>query len=116
MCTPFPLPPFLWEGGVGVETLTRFSKREGLRGSQFLEGVAGKEGVTFFRVGCSFYIKINHNLKYLTTKEVYEQKCFSVTTKNLNWEILSKNLVTFKRCDGVKDEKNLNITRVHRKI
>ena len=30
---------------------------------------------------------------------------FSVTTKNLNWEISAKNLVTFKRQDGVKDEK-----------
>ena len=29
----------------------------------------------------------------------------SVITKNLNWEILTKNLVTFKRWDGVKDEK-----------
>ena len=29
----------------------------------------------------------------------------SVVTKNLNWEILTKNLVTFKRQDGVKDEK-----------
>ena len=30
---------------------------------------------------------------------------FSVITKNLNWEILTKNLVTFKKQDGVKDEK-----------
>ena len=30
---------------------------------------------------------------------------FTVITKNLNWELLTKNLVTFKRCDGVKDEK-----------
>ena len=29
----------------------------------------------------------------------------SAVTKNLNWEILTKNLVTFKRWDGVKDEK-----------
>ena len=29
----------------------------------------------------------------------------TVITKNLNWEILTKNLVTFKRYDGVKDEK-----------
>ena len=29
---------------------------------------------------------------------------FSVLTKNLNWEILTKNLGTFKRWDGVKDE------------
>ena len=30
---------------------------------------------------------------------------FSVITKNLNWEILTKNLVTFRIWDGVKDEK-----------
>ena len=29
----------------------------------------------------------------------------SFATNNLNWEILTKNLVTFKRWDGVKDEK-----------
>ena len=40
---------------------------------------------------------------------------FSVMTKNLNWEILTKNLVTFKRWDGVNDEK-FNIMGVHWKI
>ena len=30
---------------------------------------------------------------------------FSVITKNLNWELLTKNSVTYKRRDGVKDEK-----------
>ena len=30
---------------------------------------------------------------------------FSVTPKNLNWEILAKNLVAFKIWDVVKDEK-----------
>ena len=30
---------------------------------------------------------------------------FSVITENINWEILTKNLVTFKRWDWVKDEK-----------
>ena len=30
---------------------------------------------------------------------------FSVTPKNLNWEILTKNLVAFKIWDVVKDEK-----------
>ena len=29
----------------------------------------------------------------------------SPITKNLNLEIVTKNLVTFKRWDGVKDEK-----------
>ena len=28
----------------------------------------------------------------------------SVIAKNLNWEILTKNLVAFKRYDGIKDE------------
>ena len=31
---------------------------------------------------------------------------FSVITKNLNWEVLTKNFVTFKRWDGVKNEKS----------
>ena len=29
----------------------------------------------------------------------------SVITKNSKWEIWNKDLVTFKRSDGVKDEK-----------
>ena len=29
-------------------------------------------------------------------KKVYKQKCFSVITKDLNWEVLTKNLLTFK--------------------
>ena len=28
-----------------------------------------------------------------------------ITNKNLKWKVLRKNLVTFKRRDGVKDEK-----------
>ena len=31
------------------------------------------------------------------TKKVYKQNYFSVKTKNSNWEILLKNLVTIKR-------------------
>ena len=49
------------------------------------------------------------------TKQVYKQKCFSVITKNSNWEILTKNLVTHKR---LKDKmglrmKNINILGVY---
>ena len=40
---------------------------------------------------------------------------FSVITKNLHREILTKNLVTFKKWNGVKDE-NFNIIGVHWKI
>ena len=37
---------------------------------------------------------------------------FPVITKNSNWEILTMNLVTFKRPDGIKDKK-FNIFGVH---
>ena len=36
----------------------------------------------------------------------------TVVTENLNWEILTKNLVTFKRWDEVR-MKNFNIMEVH---
>ena len=49
-----PLPLSAW----GIEPPTKFSKSgEGLTGSHFLEDIAGKEGVTLFKGGCSFYIK-----------------------------------------------------------
>ena len=41
----------------------------------------------------------------MTKKKLKTKKCSSVIIKNLNWQILTKNLVTFKRQDGVKDEK-----------
>ena len=43
--------------GGGVEPPTKFSKSGGLTRPQLLEGVAGKEGVTFFMAGCNFHIK-----------------------------------------------------------
>ena len=49
--------------------------------------------------------------KQTQTWNIYWQKkfiknfFFSVIIKNLNWEILTKNLVTFKRWDGIKAEK-----------
>ena len=30
---------------------------------------------------------------------------FPVITKDLNWKVLTNNLVSFKRWDGVEDEK-----------
>ena len=38
-------------------------------------------------------------------KKIIKKKYLSTITKNLNWQILAKNLVTFKRQDEVKDEK-----------
>ena len=36
-------------------------------------------------------------MKYLMTKKVDKKMFFSIINKNSNWEILTKNLVTFKR-------------------
>ena len=55
--------------------------------------VAGKEGDGFFQLGLQFL-----------HKKVYKKKILSLITKNLNWNILTKNLFTFERWDGVKDE------------
>ena len=38
-------------------------------------------------------------------KRIIKKIFFFVMTKNLNWEISSKNLVTFKRQDRVNDKK-----------
>ena len=50
----------------------------------------------------------NRNLRCLMTKKVNKQKRFSVTNKNLNWKIITKNLVTFKL---LKDEMKLRIKK-----
>ena len=60
-------------GAEGVASDQILKKKGGLTGSQFLERGCWErgrgEGV------CSFYIKNKLNLKYLTTKKVYKQKC-----------------------------------------
>ena len=38
-------------------------------------------------------------------KKKFKKMFFPVMTKNLNWEISTKNLVTFKRWDRVNDKK-----------
>ena len=60
----------------------------------FRGGSVGKRGVTFLKGGCNFYIKNKLRSEIFNDKNVCKQKCFS---KNSNWEILTKNLVTFKR-------------------
>ena len=62
-----------------VGTPTKFSKKGGLIWSQFLERVAGKEGLTFFKGGCSF--SINNQLKsdIFNDKRAYVQNFFSLS-------------------------------------
>ena len=48
------------------------------------------------------------------TKKIYEKKMF-IYTKNLNWQILVKNLVTFKDRMGLKI-KNFNNMGVQKSL
>ena len=77
----------------------------------------GLDRISIFRGGCwekggdlfqgLQFLQIN-KLKseiFNDKKGLYTKMFFLVITKNLNWEILIKNLVNFKRWDGVKDEK-----------
>ena len=38
-------------------------------------------------------------------KSLYAKIFFFLITKNSSWEILSRNIVTFKRQDGIENEK-----------
>ena len=79
-----------------LKLLPNFLKRGELgRTSIFRGGLLGKRGYITFLRG-DFYVK-NLNLK----SEIFNDK----NDKNLNWHILTKNLVIFKRWPAVKDEK-----------
>ena len=60
--------------GGGAEPPITFSKRVGA-----LEGVSGKEGVTFFRGGCSFYVKNKLKSKIFNDKKSLLTKSFSLS-------------------------------------
>ena len=80
-------PPPL-SGGGGTSLLPNFWKHGGEGGGawqdlNFERGLLARWGVTFFGM----------------------EMFFSVITKNLDFEILTNNSVTFKRSDWVKDEK-----------
>ena len=99
MCTP---SPFCW----GVELPAKFSKKGGgLTVSQFLEGGCWEKEGDLFQGDYCFYIKNKLKSEIFNDKKVFELKFFSAITKNLKWENLTKDLVPFKRWDGVKDEK-----------
>ena len=58
MCMPL-------SAGRGVEAPAKFSKKAGLKGSQFLEGISGKEGGDLFQ----------GELQFLQKKEIKIQPC-----------------------------------------
>ena len=74
--------------GCEGEPSAKFSKR----GACTWQNLRGGEGVKY---------------EIFNDKKLYKQKCFSVRTKNLNWQILTKNLVTLKDKMGLR-MKNVN--------
>ena len=59
-------------------------------------GLVRKRRVTFFRRGCNFYLKNELKSETFNNAKSWYRKIFSsIITKNSNWEILTKNLVTF---------------------
>ena len=89
------IPPFYF--GEGLNILPDFQKGGPWQDLNFQRGDL-LQGVAAFT-----WLKLKSEI--FNGKKVYNQNAFSVITKNLNCEILTKNLVTFNRWDGVKDEK-----------
>ena len=102
VCTPPPTPPLPFSAvGSGLNLQPNFQK-EGLdRTWTFREGLLGKTGDIFQGGGgggCNFHIKNKLKSEIFNYKKSLQATIFfSVMTKNSNWDILSKNLVTFKR-------------------
>ena len=68
----------------------------------------------FFQRGCKFYRK--NKLKYEifnNNKKFIKKMFFSVITKDLHWEILSKNIRTFLKDENGLKMKNFNIIGVY---
>ena len=71
-----------------------------------LDEISTFRGGNFFQGGYNFDIKNKLKYEIFNDKKSLQAKIFfSIITKYTYWEILPKNLVTFKRWDGIKDEK-----------
>ena len=54
----------------------------------------------------NFYVKNKPKSEIFNDKKnCFSKMFFYVITKNLNWDILTKNLAIFKRCHEVNDKK-----------
>ena len=61
---------------------------------------------------CCIKNKLKSEILNNNNNKKYKPKCLSAITKNLNRQILTKNIFTFKRQYRLKI-KNVNIMRVH---
>ena len=90
----------------GGWTSYQIFKKGGLDRTSTLRGRLLEKRDNFFQGGVAILQKKN-KLKseiFNDKKSLWTKIFFSVITKNSDWEILTKNLVTFKREDRVKDE------------
>ena len=71
-----------------------------MNGTQVLEGVCWERACDLFQDGLQLLCKKEAKVKKLQIKMF-----FYFINENLNWDILTKNLVIFKRWDADKDEK-----------
>ena len=61
---------------------------------------------------CCIKNKLKSEILNNNNNKKYKPKCLSAITKNLNWQISTKNIATFKRQYELK-MKNVNIMGVH---
>ena len=89
VCTPSLLGDWISHQKSGPDRISILRGRLLVKGSDYFRK-GGK--------GCSFYIKNKLKSETLNDKKkLYTKNFLSAITKDLNWQILTKNLVTFKR-------------------
>ena len=77
--SPPPPPPPPLSAGRGAWASNQIFKKGVLhRTSTFRGGCWERGGWPSSGGSCNFHIKVNENLRYLMTKKVYKQKCFSI--------------------------------------
>ena len=92
-------PPFCWDGLHLLPKFEKIGKGGGLTWSRFLEGVAGKEGWTFWGVVAD-KSDIFNDKKGLSTKMF-----LSAITTNLHWNTWQKERnIYFAEIDVVRDK------------
>ena len=108
---PPPAPSFCWGRLILLPNLQKWAR--GLTGSQFLEG--GFWEWLFSERGFNFYLKNKLNTEIFNNEKSLQTKMFfAVTTKNLNCDILTKDLL-LKGGMGLR-MKNFNIMRGQEKL
>ena len=93
MCNPRPL------SSRGAQLPTKFSKGGGgAWQGEGLEDLNFQRWGDFFQMGCNFCIKNKVKSEIFNDKKSLQAKIFfSAITKNSNWEILPKNLITLSK-------------------